>query len=286
MIYFTINPVDAAAAAEIHASIFSIIVGFIFAYALYHYGKKHELEIQIIQESSKINIISLLGRTLQMPGHEDFDTSHLIKRKNTLERLKMTGMESHSYEEFIDIKKFPVARKTKSLPETSSERGKLTLSDLYAIYTHYPFACYATSMIGVEIHHPIKFSNVKDVKIWIKDLEDCIRPILWTLDSFGNIHQVNFNAVGEGFSVKNYIQVALISKDLLQSVKSQLAQYEANKSDKSIIVLGFVISLLGFLCGVVIPLFFKDSDPAIYLVIPIICYIVIFIYLSYFISEK
>jgi hypothetical protein len=88
------------------------------------------------------------------------------------------------------------------------------------------------------------------------------------------------------FSVDPYLKTSHMARELLLSVKSQLAIYKSSKFDKKESVAGLVLSLIGFFCGVVFPMFYKELDATIYILVPVICYVIIFSYFLYFVAEK
>jgi hypothetical protein len=284
-----INPADAITVAGIHATIFSIIMGFISAYALYVYSKNHEAEIQVLQEASKINTIQLNG-AYSIGLEDEFDTSDLTKREDILKRLHMLGTGQSGYHQPITTTK--TERLWKPLPTTPEERGHESLKALNAVFAHYPFATGAFNFGGMQKVKPINFNNVEDVKKWADDLDKTSGTITWQLRTFTQTYQDNFDAfgrtpnIGYQFNVNNYFQVALAAQELLRSVRSQLAQIEARKPNKNSLIAGLIISFIGLFCGVIIPMLYKDSNPIIFLLIPFFCYFCIFFYLIYFIAEK
>jgi hypothetical protein len=286
-----INPADAIAVASIHATIFSIIIGFISGYALYVYSKVNEIELQVIQEASKINTfqfnkLSSIDRTL--------DTSNINQRQDVLEQLKMLGMGFPTYNSenlsTKEIIKLP-------LPTTRADKGLLTLKSLSNLYTHYPFATELLDFSGYATNNPIKFNKVEEVEKWVNDMENTLEPLLWTLTTHRNKHQENFDAVESNFAesvksvseelrpvsvkfqVQDYLQIAFSARELIRSVKSQLIQIEARKPNKAIIIGGIIISIIGIIFGVVFPMINKNAPLLCVLWIPIGCYIILFGYI-------
>lgn len=302
LVYLNFNLIDAIAAAAIHATIFSIIIGFISAYALYVYSKVNEMEAQLLQEASKVNTIQLDGSYVASPGAANFDSSNVLVRKDNLEQLIALGMGLPTY---YPPTLNPLTLKngqslSKPLAQTQPERGNQTLTLLFSLYTHYPFATQLSTLDSMlpNTSKPIEFKTTEDVKKWSSDIEEALRPVLWTLTSFSQTHQQNFDAYAATtnnnpngksvtrYSVEDYLRVALAAKDLARSVKSQIIQIEARKPNKNALVTGLIIALAGFFFGVIVPMFYRDTNPVVFLVIPCVCYFFIFSYLIYFIAEK
>lgn len=283
---YLINPADKITIADIHATIFSIIIGFISAYALYAYSKVNEIELQVIEEASKINkfqvkYTSSIDRTL--------DTSETTERENIIEQLTKIGMKFSTYDHVNSSKEIA---KT-PLPSTSLEKGLLTLKLLSNLYTHYPFSTKLLDYSGNTPVKPVKLNTVEDVKKWVVDMEKTLQSLLWTLRSHKKVHQENFDAV-ESYEIElfksapenlkstnkhqiqNYIDTADSAEELISSVNSLLIQIDGRKPNKAVVISSIVISIIGIVCGVLIPMINKEVKLFIVLWIPIMCYLVIF----------
>lgn len=320
-----IEQIDSAAMAGIHATIFSIIIGFISAYSLYIYSKINELIAQLLQEATKINTISFHGATLTVSKFQDIDFTDENKREEILKKLRLLSsmLEMHTpYDKYLlnDNRVVEI-----HLPTNPKLRGEEILGILQVIYSQYP--------IPVLGKTPVPFTNVNSARKWVKDTEYVLGSLDWVLRGNARFVQEYFDAASQPrsitfsdlpkekimeyrrrnmsdeqiarmleeynqfsqqnsviprriYSVENYLQVMFSIKELLKSVQSHLAQVEARKPNKDIRRTYLVLSAIGFVSGVIFPSFKKDIDPIFFLHIPYLCYFIIFFISYFFIEEK
>ncbi|HEX8564038.1 MAG TPA: hypothetical protein VF648_00120 [Pyrinomonadaceae bacterium] len=259
-----IDPKDIMAVAGIHGTIFSIIIGFLSAYGLYIYNRQQELEIQVLQEASKINTsqIADLSPSLYFESTAEPLEEYTItadKRKQILNRLAKYCMG------------VPVS-------QISEKRRASEITRIFhALYTQFPFK---------ENNGPISFDRIEKVRNWIIAMDETLPEIDFILLIHGNTCQkyldtyINNEQFPIKYTVQAYLKTVTSAKEIVDSTKSSIAQYEAQqnarKYQKRYFILALIISIVGLVFGVLLPILNKRASTFLYVLIPIVCYIFLF----------
>lgn len=304
------KPLNVAATTGIHATILSIIAGLVIGYGLYLYGKSQELQNQLFQEAAKINLISLnaaFPSQTDRGKRQDYDTSDPEKRKEVLDLLENNGWGS------VGARGNP-----------NAQRGYDTQFLLGVLYTHYPFAGNDAPKLPFNSTDQVKswvddldktsfellttlsirkdsfqedFNEITSSLIKIagsdpatlEKLKSIMPPEMFQKHLEGKEKERAKILEQSSYSLTDYAKPAIAARELVTSVKSLLAQVEAQsevrKSSKSILIIGLIVTFFGFLCGVVFPMINEEISPIIFLVIPIVIYCVVFIYTFYILTQ-
>ena len=184
MTHLTVEPSDVYAIVQTNASILSIIIGFISAYALYVFTKEKEFEIQIMQEVEKINLIphdlpSLSISSIQIDTHDENRRTQLIHR---LRDISM-GIPNATMISKSILAEFNCLDPNPGRQLTASNVGLEARIVLTLIFKNYPFADVNPS------YNPdgkvVTLTSVSQAHQWARDTESLLYFLLWCFESNG-----------------------------------------------------------------------------------------------------
>lgn len=284
---------NSAAIAGINARVLSLIAGFLFAYLMFQVSQEKKLESQIIQVASEVNLLRVGGTYGIGQGWGDYLVDLDSSRPKTLDSLG-TLLMGFGHDE--------TGEKLQSV-----EIGQRVTRIASRLSSAYPFPQIAgvSSQGGASIHRSnpthIKFQSMADVTRWIASVTSLASHLRWIEYSYGDRLSVVLDAFRNSWleghlrqddqerirllvekadptrRVRELMDNIEAAQQIANRLQPLLSAYHAVRETRPSTVQTIVMiaaATLGFLCGVLAPMWSEDAHRAVYLWIPTAIYVV------------
>jgi len=267
-----INGVSQIDIASIHATILSIIIAIISAYAIYIYTNLDRMESQVFFEAERINRELHFAWEDFSPNKETYLASDINKREELINMW---------------LKLFPL----KNVDKNTEERGEAAVKIMNAISLFYPFPTRAKIVNDHTIERfkqPVSFKSIEMVQQWINDVWRDTTVILGV--SKFNLRQILSDysrKINKEMGIKDntiywidyseaFISSFIKAREIAGSTIPYLSQYKSYKKrlpSKWLIVPWLFFAGVAFLSGVFMPMFNISNSQICLIWIPLIFYV-------------
>lgn len=297
-----INPVQVAA---IHATILAVVIGFLSAFFLYHYGEVRAAQLEAMDKAGEINKVQFL-RSAYLPKSKE---ENLVQGPKDIElvvqlavALAVMSGENEGAEMVGDIK----------VPGDPADRAERMLEIMNIISHQYPFPkAIRPSLSGTSQFRPepIVFTDVATLRQWLADLDrvtsslrmiTTLMPILFPRDTnsyLKSLEQRDKEIIEEAREPRrqihgerspyklanNFLNGMARAEEVMHSVRASLKRadnLEANVMSKPLALTILVAGFFVFLFGVVFPLLSMKVSAVFYIHLPLLCYAILYIVIT------
>jgi hypothetical protein len=291
------------AIAGVNATILSIIIALVTAYAIHDHSVTQKMEIEALEEAEKINQV-LFAPSWYSPKSEEFSQPRTHSDRVHLFNYLFVLLSQLTYDP--PLKMYDILR-------DPAERAEKAFRLMNIIGHSYPFPKAiekkGSGWARIQPAEPLCFESLKAVRNWLEDLNELLkasRVLLFDIAFLNPPTQLLTSLVEkqrellEGWgtsplSPEKYIDPRFLLKDFCANFgkAAEIAEsvsYHLNRVDrfrkgwrgKVLPVLVLLVAGFAFCSGVILPLVFRQTSRVFLLYIPIGIYVLIYIYQSFF----
>jgi len=291
---------DSLTIAQINATILTILIAIFSTAAIYYLNIMKEKENIVFENAKKINElcfpISIVRPSLAFPYPKDADDSVAL----TYSMLDLANCVTHENSGKISVSKDII------------ERANSIYAIMNVVSHSYPFPEYPVEKVNAfNKKTRIQFENIEHIKKWCKDLWKVCQSLDFAIEILILRHQIGDALLNSDQHTKFFKGIKLfeesfgitdlhfVEKDLRVKLKqaleiSNLVEYSLNEYDRFkkalpqelTIILFIFFGVISFILGVIYPIVTSKPRTILYVWLPGLFYVIVFIFLILMINEN
>lgn len=292
--------------AAIHATILTILIGFVSAYGIFKRTTIENAKIEVLEQAEEINIVNF-ATAIYFPKNqlEDLKLGEEIARYADDIRVYL-GMPKPGSRLEIDESGKLIFPSEKARPEEQAQEAEKALALMNIIFHQYPFPIVYRKLKdkrGWDVESPkenIHFRDIDDVKKWLSDIRQITSAFSWVfrflpLSRYNSVNLLALNEVQKkriqslanlpisidvGVAntplsiVRNYVTGYRFVENVIKKTKDKMTRLSKLKRGfpKYTILLAITAIFLTFVSGVLLPMIRPNLGSIFLIWVPFVFY--------------
>ena len=284
----------------IHATVLSILIAFLTAYAFHVYNVIQDMELKVIDTAARINNIPFIRYSYLPPNDFSLPKDKEERTHIIIHIIKLLSSFPHDGQTSYEI------------PEDPADRAEKAMQLMNVIAHRYPFPEGLWKTDGgwnQERPHQIVFGNINDVVSWLIDLNEILRVTTFFRSMPDTFLSRNYLRYFEALEKKKEALIQQARKDpflpFMGTIKPRVifgnfinglnkaeivaleTEYKLNKMNKytethlsrNKVLFTILTTGIVFFLSVIVPVVFRGANRIFWVYVPSVYYVIIFIYI-------